>query len=65
MTTDETDVLAIPCEVFAIELRIVDGDVLSLPEGILRVDDGIVNLDVAGILERVIAILTIVADTDI
>lgn len=65
MTTHKTQVLAVPPEVFAVDFRIVDGDVLRFPECILRVDYSIVNLDIACVLEAVIAVLTIIGDADV
>ena len=65
VTTHQTNVLAIPCQVLTIDFRVVDGHIFRLPESILRIDDGVVDLDIAGILEGIVPILTIVVDTNV
>ena len=47
MTTDETEILAIPTEVFSIDFRIIDRHVLCLPQCILGIKQGIVDFHVS------------------
>ena len=65
MTANETQVLGMPAEVFAIKVRIIYGYVLCFPEGILCDNMRIANNDILDILENILRVALKAIDINI
>ena len=53
---NQTEVLGVPTEIFAIDLRIIEGYILAIPESILGIQHGIMDLDIANVLEGILTL---------
>ena len=58
-------VLGVPAQVFARQDTVAYSHVLRVPESVLRVYHGVGDVDVPAVLERVIAVLTVIAYSDV
>ena len=56
MAVHQPDVLGVPCQVFTVQLRVVNGDIFTLPEGVLGQNLGVVHLHVLAVLEHILGV---------
>lgn len=65
VATNKFNVFAVPCEVFAIELRVVDHHIVTLPETVFRGDLRMMDLDVLAVLEDILRVTLQFVDINI
>ena len=56
LASDQRQILAVPCEVLALNDAVIDRNVLSVPERVLRVEHRVADHDILAVLERVFAL---------